>query len=219
MLRSKSVIVVDDSDLSRAGVKYFLKSPDIRAKDVREASTGVEGLGMARDRCPDIMVVDLAMPGLSGIELIHTLKKEGIPAKIIVMSANGSATSINLARAAGADAFATKDSTYSEFTGALSKLTNSEYCPKLNSNPDELSYQLSDTQIAVLRMIAEGFGTKDIAKSIGLTPKGVEWHRARLRSILGISANVADYVRSAVQLGIVSPNLCGNALDCADCQR
>ncbi|MGB5131817.1 MAG: response regulator transcription factor [Steroidobacteraceae bacterium] len=209
------IVLVDDHTLVRAGLRALLDDmPDITV--VAEAADGASGLEAVRLHRPDLLITDLAMAGMNGIELTEKVTRKFPDTRVIVLSMYSSREHVLRAMSAGASAYLLKDAAESELGLAMAAVAKGE--PYLSagasrrldklvqvdgaSNTDPLAL-LTARQREVLKLIAEGAGTKQIAHQLDISPKTVEVHRSEMMSRLGIR-DIAGLVRLAVRAGLVS---------------
>ena len=209
------VLLVDDHALVRAGMRSLLQDiADIEV--VAEASDGAEALAAAEREQPDVVLMDIAMKGMNGLEAAARLRERRPEAKIVILSMHTSEEYVLLALRAGAAAYLIKDSATSELELALKCVMRGEtylspaisrqvvdgYVQRVGvgAGPDPLTPR----QREVLKRIAEGRSTKEIAFDLNLSVKTVETHRAQIMERLGIR-DVAGLVRYAMRTGLVPP--------------
>lgn len=209
------VLLVDDHSLVRAGMRSLLR--DIAGVEVvAEASDGAEALAAAERERPDVVLMDIAMKGMNGLEAAARLRERQPAAKVIILSMHTSEEYVLLALRAGAAAYLIKDSATSELELALKSVMRGEtylspaisrqvvdgYVQRVGvgTGPDPLTPR----QREVLKRIAEGRSTKEIAFELNLSVKTVETHRAQIMERLSIR-DVAGLVRYAMRAGIVPP--------------
>lgn len=213
----KRIVLVDDHTLVRAGLRALLDDmPGITV--VAEAADGASGLEAVRLHRPDLLITDLSMPGMNGIELTEKARHELPDMRVIVLSMYSSKEHVMRAMSAGASAYLLKDAAESELELALAAVAKGEsyLSPGASrrlgelfdgagvSETDPLAL-LTTRQREVLKLIAEGVGTKQIAHQLEISPKTVEVHRSEMMSRLGIR-DIAGLVRLAVRAGLVSPD-------------
>lgn len=200
------IVVVDDHNLVRAGFKMLLEH--IEDFDVvGEASNGVDALEVVEELKPNIVVTDIAMDQMTGIELTGELHKRELDVRCIVLSMHKTTPYVKSALAAGACGYLLKEAADAELEIAIRAVFRGEtyLSPAvagllLNGANDKPV--LTKRQTEVLTAIAEGLTTKETALRLGVSPKTVETHRAELMKRLDIY-DVAGLVRYALREGYV----------------
>lgn len=209
------ILLVDDHALVRAGMRSLLRElPGVEV--VAEAADGAEALAAAERERPDIVLMDIAMKGMNGLEAAARLRERLPEAKVVILSMHTSEEYVLLALRAGAAAYLIKDSATSELEVALKCVMRGEtylspaisrqvvdgYVQRVGAGagPDPLTPRQRD----VLKRVAEGRSTKEIAFDLNLSVKTVETHRAQIMERLGIR-DVAGLVRYAMRTGLVPP--------------
>jgi len=208
------VVIVDDHSMVREGMRLLLnRFDDIEV--VAEFSSGAELLAAAPALLADLVLMDISMVGLNGLDTASKLRDEQPQMKIIMVSMHGSADYVTQALYAGASGYLIKRSAAKELSKAIELVMSGEtYIDSHISRreletymqhvkPGELPlHVLTARQREVLQLIAEGKNTKEIAYQLGLSPKTVESHRAQLMDRLNIR-DVAGLVRYAIRVGLV----------------
>jgi DNA-binding NarL/FixJ family response regulator len=214
-VRTLRVILADDHTLVRAGLRSLVEQLK-EATVIAEAKDGHEVLTLASEHHPDVVLMDLSMPGMNGLEAALRLKKEQPQIKIIVLSMHASEEYVLQALRAGASGYLVKDSAPLELALALQAVARGEtylsppisrqvvdsYMQRVGQVDDPLAV-LTGRQLEILQLIAEGSSTKDIARKLNLSVKTVETHRAQLMERLDIH-EVAGLVRFAIRHGLVN---------------
>jgi DNA-binding NarL/FixJ family response regulator len=209
------VLLVDDHALVRAGIRSLLQElPDVEV--VAEASDGAQALQIAEREQPDVVLMDIAMKGMNGLEAAAKLRERQPGVKIVILSMHTSEEYVLLALRAGAAAYLIKDSATAELGLALNSVMRGEtyLSPAISRQVVDGYVQrvgtgagadpLTQRQREVLKHIAEGRSTKEIAFVLDLSVKTIETHRAQIMERLGIR-DVAGLVRYAMRVGIVPP--------------
>ncbi|HZN86643.1 MAG TPA: response regulator transcription factor [Burkholderiales bacterium] len=214
-MAAQRILLVDDHALVRAGMKSLLHEiPGVEV--VAEAADGAEALRLAAELRPDVVLLDIAMKGMNGLDAAARLREQLPATKVIVLSMHTSEEYVLLALRAGAAGYLIKDSATSELELALKAVARGEtylspaisrqvvdgYVQRVGAaaTPDPLTPR----QREVLKRIAEGRSTKEIAFDLKLSVKTVETHRAQIMERLGIR-DVAGLVRYAMRAGLVPP--------------
>ncbi len=209
------VLLADDHTLVRAGLRKLLESmPDIHV--VGEAGDGLALLALAEQLQPHLVLMDIAMPGLNGLEATARLIKVMPGIRVMILSMHQNEEYVRRALRHGAVAYLLKDSAPMELelamtavlrgetylSPAVSKGVLDDYVHRLRED-DQPSEHLSPRQREVLQLIAEGLSTKDIARRLDLSVKTVETHRTTLMRQLDVH-EVTGLVRHALKLGLVT---------------
>ena len=208
------VLIADDHTLVRAGIRALLQGLE-GVEVVAEAGDGREALALVEAHRPDILLTDIAMPHMSGLELAGHVARKPASTRVIILSMHATEEYANRALEAGASGYLLKDSGLAELelavravagggtylSPAVSKHVIADYLRRTGGVPAELE-RLTPRQREVLRLIAEGGTTKAIARLLGVSVKTVETHRAQLMDRLDIH-DVAGLVRHAIRIGLV----------------
>jgi two-component system, NarL family, response regulator NreC len=209
-----TVLLADDHKLIRQGMKAMLGSQnDIQV--IGEAADGNEALSMADTLRPDVVLLDVMMPNLNGIEVAYQIHQRGLKTRIVILSMHANASYAVRALHNGALGYVIKDADFSEIIAAirsasigkryLSSFIADEVIEMLLTNEGEKSgsiEMLSAREREVLQLIAEGNTNTAIANKLTLSVRTVEAHRARIMAKLRINSH-AELVRLAVQQGLV----------------
>jgi DNA-binding NarL/FixJ family response regulator len=207
------ILLADDHILVRAGIRSLLAQlPGVRV--VAEAADGREALKLAAVHRPDVAVMDVAMPGLNGLEATLRLRKEHPSVRVIILSMHADEAYVRQAFKAGAAGYLLKKSAVAELAAALrAVLPGGTYlspalAPQITlrdlsqTGPASSSLEaLTARQREVLQLIAESHTTKEIALKLDLSAKTVEFHRAQLMKRLNIY-DVPGLVRYALKAGL-----------------
>jgi DNA-binding NarL/FixJ family response regulator len=209
------VLLADDHALVRAGMRSLLR--DIEGVEVvGEAADGAQALALAERERPDVVLLDIAMKGMNGLEAAARFRELHPGIKVIILSMHASEEYVLQALRAGAAAYLIKDSATAELEIALRSVMRGEtyLSPAISRQVVEGYVQrvgagagedpLTPRQREVLKRIAEGRSTKEIAFDLGLSVKTVETHRAQIMERVGIR-DVAGLVRYAMRTGLVPP--------------
>jgi DNA-binding NarL/FixJ family response regulator len=208
------VLLADDHLLIRSGIRSLLeKNQDVEV--VGEASEGLEALQLAAELSPDIVLMDIAMKGMNGLEATKRLLAVNPSLKVIILSMHVTEPYVSQALRIGASGYLAKRSALVELRAAIDSVVRGEtyLCAEVPSRwkgnskaqtaNDEPFDRLSPRQREVLQLIAEGQTNKSIAYRLGLSIKTVEIHRTKLMSQLGVH-DIAGLVRFALRMGLIS---------------
>ena len=206
------ILIADDHTLVRAGLTSLIaRLPEMEV--VAEAADGRQALRLVRDLQPDLVLMEIAMPGLNGLEAAERIHNIHPQTKIIILSMHASEEYVAQALKAGASGYLLKDSATSELEMALKSVSMGQFYLSpaisrqvvdnfLRGGPSGLDL-LTPRQREILQLIAEGKGTRDIAETLHLSVKTVETHRAQLMERLDIH-DVVGLVRYAMKKGLIS---------------
>jgi len=208
------VLLADDHALVRAGLKLLVqKLPGVEV--VGETGDGLEVVKLAQSLQPDIVLMDIAMPGLNGLDAALRIKKASPAVKVILLSMFGSEDHLRQAMDAGASGYLLKGADLEELGRAIQAVRHGDtyLTPAVakhtidiirsrNAGQSGPLDRLTTRQREVLQLIAEGHSTKSMADRLGLSIKTVETHRAQLMERLNIH-DVAGLVRFAIQVGLI----------------
>ena len=209
------VLVADDHALFRAGIRKLLQS--FEGLDVvGEAADGHEAIGLSATQRPDVLLMDIGMPGLNGVEAVGRLTREGPRPRVIILSMHTGEEYVLRAIRAGAAGYLLKDAKPAELEAAVRAVARGEiylspavsryvvedYVRRGSGDDRSPLDRLTPRQREVLQLIAEGNTTKAIAAKLGLSGKTVETHRAQLMERLD-THDIAALVRLAIRLGLV----------------
>ena len=212
-----SILLADDHHLVRAGLRSLLEEVE-GTRIVGETANGREAVALAASLRPDIVVMDISMPELNGIEATARIRAEAPATRVLVLSMHSSEDFVRRALAAGASGYLVKDSAPLELRLALEALARGEtyvssrvsgaLLSSLRGNrataPGTPAIELLTTrQREILQMIAEGKSTKEIAFILAVSTKTVETHRAAIMQRLGIR-DIAGLVIFSIRNNLVA---------------
>jgi DNA-binding NarL/FixJ family response regulator len=208
------VILVDDHMLVRAGIRALLQQIE-GVSVVAEAGDGQEALQAVAQQLPDIVLMDITMPAVSGLEATMRIARDFPKVRVIILSMHTEQEYVLQGIRAGAAGYLLKGAHVSELEMALTAVINGEtylspaaskhVMAEIAENGRGSAHsieQLSPRQRQVLQLIAEGFSRKQIAHELSVSVKTVDTHRAQLMENLAIQ-DVAGLVRYALRVGIV----------------
>ena len=211
------VLVVDDHTIVREGICSLLAlAGDMEV--VGEAANGRDGLEKVSELLPDVVLIDIAMPIMGGLEAIRRIHKEFPEIKILVLTQYDDKDHVFPVIRAGANGFISKTAASSEltsgiravFTGesylspTIAKLFVEDYQRVALTETNEDPYErLTDRERDILKLVVEGYKTQQIAEMLTITPKTVEGHRTSLMNKLGIH-NRLELVKYALRRGIIN---------------
>jgi DNA-binding NarL/FixJ family response regulator len=204
------ILIADDHRIVRDGLRMMFESQDDMTV-VGEACTGLESVVQAEALLPDVVIMDISMPELNGIEATAILKTRLPSIKVIILSMHNTTDYICRARYAGAKAYIIKESGGIELRNAVRSVMKGYYVTSSDGGPpadlEEIKTspldKLSGREREILQLVAEGNTSATIAELLGLSPKSVETYRSRLMLKLELS-NIPALVKFALLHGVVS---------------
>ncbi len=210
------IVLVDDHKVLRHGLSQALKGEE-DMEIVGQAENGYEAVKIAQELVPDVMMMDIAMPELNGIEATRQILKMHPQIRIITLSMHSNKKFIHEMFKAGARGYLLKDCEYSELINAIRVvMQNKTYLSPSITGVVIENYMmqgleekqnafaiLSDREREVLQLIAEGKTTKQVARILHVSPKTVEGHRTRIMHKLDIDS-IANLTKYAIREGLTS---------------
>ena len=210
-----TVLLADDHPIVRQGIRHLLEA-ESDVKVVGEATDGLEAVQLVEKHRPNVLIVDMMMPGLNGLEVLRQVKKRSPSTFSIVLSMQSADAYVVEALKSGASGYILKDSGPSELVNALRQVIQGQrfLSPKLSERLINAYIQTSDKTVLdsyetltdrereVLQMVSEGLTTPEIARRLSISPRTVELHRGRMMSKLGLR-NQTDLIRYALKRGIL----------------
>ena len=216
-MRKIRVLVVDDHRLVRDGIRALLAlAADIEV--VGEAANGKEALQKVKRLSPDVVLMDLAMPLMGGLEATRRIRKQFAGTKVLAVTQYDDSEYVIPVIEAGARGFISKMAAFSELASAIQAVYNGdsfltpsaaaalveEYQQKTPSLLEGDPYQqLSDREREVLKLVVEGYTARQIADMLVLSPKTVEWYKNSLMKKLNLH-NKADLIKYALRKRIIA---------------
>jgi DNA-binding NarL/FixJ family response regulator len=214
---SVRVVLADDHRIFREGLRVLLESQG-NVEVVGDAEDGRTAIRVARELSPDIVIMDIAMPDLNGIQATRQIVAEVPGVKVIALSMHSKKQFVSEMLKAGASAYLLKDCALEELQFALRAVAANrtylspsiagmiledykQYVPAMELSVFSI---LSDREREVLQLVAEGKSTKEIASCLHVSLKTVETHRQQIMNKLGIH-NIAELTRYAIREGLTSP--------------
>ncbi|MCH7983267.1 MAG: response regulator transcription factor [Chloroflexi bacterium] len=210
------VLIVDDHDIVRAGIRMLLDAqPDMAV--IGEASDGKEAIEMAGSMKPDVVLMDISMPGTTGIEATRAIKKANSRIEIVGLTMHAEDRYFFQLLQAGASGYVVKGAAPRELLEAVRAASRGEAYihPSLQrkligdyvsrtegSDQASMLADLTGRELEVLRLIVDGLTSREIAESLVISPNTVERHRQNIMSKLGLH-NRAELVRYAISKGLV----------------
>ncbi|MDH3498086.1 MAG: response regulator transcription factor [Gemmatimonadota bacterium] len=211
------VLVVDDHAVVREGLRHVLGAADGFVV-VGEAGTGVEALALAAEHQPDVVLLDLSMPGMSGLEVTAALRARWPAMRVLVLSMHEQDEYVIAAVRGGAHGYVLKDTAPAELRAAIRAVHAGAgfFSPAVASRlgaavrgevpadaPSERLARLTPREREVLLFVATGLTNREIAGRLGISPRTVESHRESLMKKLSLRS-VAELTRFALQVGLIT---------------
>jgi two-component system, NarL family, response regulator NreC len=211
------VLIADDHAILRAGLRMLIDSqPDMTV--VGEAENGDQAVQVAKKTTPDISVLDVTMPERGGLNVIHEILKQNPNTRILLLTMHEELAYLRTALAAGATGYVLKKSVDADLLSAIRAVhrgrtyVDAELASELiqhavpegarsKARPTDV---LSEREMQVLKLVAEGFSSREIAQRIFISVKTVETYRGRFAEKLGLASR-ADIVRYALETGLLTP--------------
>jgi len=217
MMKPIRILLADDHTLVRAGICSLIKNME-GTEVIAEAGDGREALRLVRTHRPDVVLMDIAMPGLNGLEAAARIAKKCPNVRVIILSMHVNEEYVLQALRAGAAGYMVKGADAAELEIAIravargetylspmvSKHVVTDYIQRISGETSPLEL-LTPRQREVLQLIAEGYSTKKIARTLKISVKTVETHRMQLMERLDIH-DIAGLVRYAIRIGLVKPD-------------
>ena len=202
------IVLADDHDLVRSGIKALLSTVE-GVQVIAEARNGNELLALLESVKPDVVMTDISMPGMDGITAIAEIHARHPDVRVIVLSMYDTVDFVKRAVANGACGYLMKDAPPFELEQALRSVmaTGSYFSAAvaqrlLQPSEPTVDDELTQRQVEILTLIAQGKSAKEIAFELGLSPKTVDVHRARIMERLRLN-DIASLTRYAVRKGLV----------------
>jgi DNA-binding NarL/FixJ family response regulator len=210
-----TLVLADDHQIVRQGLRAILKAePDFQL--VGEAADGLETVRLVERLQPQVLILDLMMPGLSGIEVARQVVRRSPRTRVVVLSMHSTEAYVVETLRAGASAYVLKESSAEElvrairevvagrryFSPPLSEQALSAYMQKAEGSPVDPYHTLTAREREVLQLTAEGLSGNEIARRLFISARTVESHRANLMRKLAVR-NQKELIRYAMQRGIV----------------
>lgn len=210
------VLLADDHAVLRAGLRALLsREPDMEV--VGEAASGSEALAKVEQLQPDVVLMDISMPGMEGLEATAQIKQKHHGVKVLILTMHEDRRYLLPALKAGAAGYVVKRAADVELIGAIraiqrgeaflhpamAKLLVEEYAESKTVGGSE-GQVISDRETEVLRLIAEGLSYKEMADRLGISVKTVETYRERIKEKLNLHSR-AELVRYALERGLLRP--------------
>lgn len=216
---STRVIIIDDHKIMREGLRSLLeKQPETEV--VAEAENAQTALKLIEELTPDLVIIDVVMPGLNGIETTRRILTKTPSVKVIALSMYSDKRFVMEMLRAGASGYLLKDCAFEELDGAIHAVTQGrtyitprivdiivkDYFSQVEKPSSSALSSLTSRQYEVLQLLAEGKTTREIAQQMSLSIKTIESHRQQIISKLNIRS-IAGLTKYAIREGLISPDV------------
>jgi two-component system, NarL family, response regulator NreC len=211
------ILIADDHAILRSGLRMLIEAqPDMTV--VGEAENGHEAIRIAREISPAVVILDVTMPEKGGLHAIHDILKNNPAVRILLLTMHEEPAFLRTALAAGASGYVLKKSVDADLLSAIRAVSKGrvyvdselattlvgEAVPERARHEDQPSAVLSKRELQVLKLVAEGFSSREISEQIFIGTKTVETYRGRFAEKLGLKSR-ADIVRYALEIGLLKP--------------
>jgi len=214
------ILIADDHAIVRDGIRQLLKKESDMAV-VGEATDGIQALDKVKDLKPHVVLLDIAMPNLNGLEVIGLLKESAPESQVVILSMHANESYVHQVLKSGALGYVLKASPSTDIIDAIRAVHKKEYFlsskikatvidsylkTKMNA-PAAMGYDLlSEREQQVFRLVVQGSSTKEIADILCVSPKTIEKHRSNISAKLKIHGRL-EMLKYAIKIGIVNPEL------------
>ncbi|HGM5582019.1 TPA: response regulator [Pseudomonas putida] len=204
-----SIFIVDDHPVIRLAIRMLLENQHYKV--IGESDNGVDAMQMIRETSPDLVILDISIPKLDGLEVLARFQTMGLPLKVLVLTAQSPTLFAIRCMHSGAAGFVCKQEDLAELLSAVKAvLSGYNYFPSQAINPSqeisdcdiELFRQVNDRELMVLQLFAQGHSNKDIAKGMFLSNKTVSTYKKRLMQKLRVDTLV-DLIEVAKRNALV----------------
>lgn len=219
-MKKISILIADDHSIVRDGLKQVIAS-NSDMEIIGEAEDGLKALEMVKKHKPDVVLLDIGMPNLSGLEAISLIKDSEPKTQIVILTMHSNEKYVQQVLDSGALGYVLKASPSSDILEAIRSAKKGDYflsskikadvidtyLKSQKTKPIVRGYDLlSDREQQVFRLVVEGKSTKEIANILCVSPKTVEKHRSSVSNKLGVHGRL-DLLKYAIKIGIVNPDL------------
>jgi len=213
------IVLADDHGLMREGLKSLLRQSEEDWQVVGEASSGRDAVELTRNLRPELVIMDVAMPDLNGIDATRMIRDERPETRVLALSMHTDKTFVSEMLKAGASGYLLKDCVFAELTSAIQRIMKGEiyvcagavntivrdYVRLLDKGTESAFSILTPREREVVQLLAEGFSTKEAAHRLMLSVKTVETHRQRVMKKLKVRS-IAELTKYAIREGLTSPS-------------
>ena len=217
-----SALIAEDHDITRQGLRTMLENK-LEARVVATTGNGIETYDLIEEHNPDLVVLDLGLPGLNGLDILGRIRENSLPVEVVVLSMHGEDSYVSEAFRKGASGYVLKGAPLSELTDAIQSVMKNETYISTDLSEDLMNphssddeprdrYEtLTDREREVLQLTAEGLTSREIGEELYISHRTVEKHRENVQSKLGLR-NAVEMATYAHNRGLVQgPALRSNA--------
>jgi DNA-binding NarL/FixJ family response regulator len=209
------VLITDDHQLLREGLRSLLENRGFEVTG--EAEDGRSSVRLAKQLEPDVVIIDISLPGLNGIEATRQIHQNSPEVKVIVLSMRADSRAVLAALAAGASAYLLKEAAFEEvvialrvvlkgqiyLSPAIAHLVVQSSVEHWSANPGYVRHGISGREREILQLVAEGRSSKEMAASLFVSVKTIETHRKQIMNKLNLHS-VAELTKYAIREGVTS---------------
>jgi DNA-binding NarL/FixJ family response regulator len=206
------ILIADDHSIVREGLKQYVKTLD-EVKLIDEAVNGNEAWAMIKDGDYDLVILDVSMPGMSGLDVLRNIKERNLQTRVLILTVHPQEQYAIQAFKLGASGYLSKDSAFEELTLAIKKIASggryvaSAFAEKLafngfDSDTHTIHEKLSEREFQVMIMLAKGKSVTEIAKDIFISDKTVSTYRTRILEKMGMKKN-AELTMYAIKNNLI----------------
>jgi DNA-binding NarL/FixJ family response regulator len=208
-----SALIVEDHDVTRQGLQHLLEN-QLEARVVDTTGDGLEAISLLEEHEPDLLVLDLGLPGLNGLDILRRIRSLDLATKVVVLSMHGEDSYVTEAFQLGAKGYVLKGSPLSELTDAIrAAMTGEKYvssdlsedlitADSTGSTVEDRYQTLTDREREVLQLTAEGNTSREIGERLGISHRTVEKHRENIQAKLELR-NTVEMAAYAHQRGLL----------------
>ncbi|HPR31679.1 MAG TPA: response regulator transcription factor [Prolixibacteraceae bacterium] len=215
MVEPVKIMIVDDHKIVRDGIRALLLG-ERNIRWIGEAADADSLFVLLKDKAPDVLILDIQLPGRSGVEILGELQEKYPGIRVLILSSNSDEAIILDAVKAGARGFLPKDTSADElltaimsvykhegyFGSKISKIIYNSYIGQVTRKEDKDIGPLSDREVEILTLLADGFTNREIADKLFLSPRTVDTHKANIMAKLQLNST-ANLVKYALRKGYI----------------
>jgi DNA-binding NarL/FixJ family response regulator len=208
-----SALIVEDHDVTRQGLQHLLEN-QLEARVVATTGDGLEAISLLEEHEPDLLVLDLGLPSLNGLDILRRIRSLNLATKVVVLSMHGEDSYVTEAFRLGAKGYVLKGSPLSELTEAIKSIVKGEKYVSSDLSEDLITTDpadadvgdrydtLTDREREVLQLTAEGNTSREIGERLGISHRTVEKHRENIQAKLELR-NTVEMAAYAHQRGLL----------------